>query len=115
MELYNLKNSAYQMYKLTVKGNMNVSFDQARRKLTRNILLAAERKNLKNKLKRQREFIYGNMRIIVKSGTIVEIENYITDTNPDWTKDEERYEQISKELGIYEDKKQNGKKRKYIY
>ena len=91
---------------------MNVSFDQARRKLTRNILLAAERKSLKNTLKRQREFIYGNMRIIVKSGTIVEIENYITDVVPDWTKDEEKYEQITKELGIHEDK---NKKRKYIY
>jgi hypothetical protein len=100
------------MYKLTVKGNMNVSFDQARRKLTRNILLAAERKSLKNTLKRRREFIYGNMRIIVKSGTIIEIENYIIDVVPNWTKDEEKYERITKELGIHEDK---NKKRKYIY
>ena len=112
IRLLNLKESAFDYYRNNVKGNVNITFDQARRKLTRNVLLAVERTNLKNLLKCKQVYIYGNMRIIVRFGTIVEIENYITDVVPNWTKDEEKYEQITKELGIHEDK---NKKRKYIY
>lgn len=116
MRLLNLKESAFNQYREQVKGNTNISFDQARRKLTRNILLAAERKRLKNFIRCQQEWIYGNLKIIVRFGTIIEIENHIKDIVPGWTLDQQKYERISKELGIYENKfKQNVKKRKYIY
>jgi hypothetical protein len=116
IRLLNLKESAFKTYKNEVKGNLNISFDQAQKKLTRNVLLAVERTSLKNILKCQQEWIYGNLRIIVRFGTIIEIENHIQDVVPGWTCDQKKYEAISKELGIYENKfKQNVKKRKYIY
>ena len=107
-----IKQSAFEYYRNNVRGNATISYEQAQKKLSRNVLLAVEKKRLKNFIRCEHEYIYGCMRIIVKSGTIVEIENYITDIVPDWTKDEEKYEQITKELGIHEDK---NKKRKYIY
>lgn len=116
MKLLNLKESAYEQYRLTVKGNETISFEQARKKLTRNVHCAAERKSLKNASRLQYEYIYGCLRIIVRFGTIIEIENYIQDIVPDWKLDQNEYERISRELGIYDNKfKQNAKKRKYIY
>jgi hypothetical protein len=116
IRLLNLKESAYQYYRTNVKGNLNISFDQAQKKLTRNVLLAVEKTSLKNILKCQQVYIYGNLKIIVRFGTIIEIENHIQDIVPGWTLDQKKYEQISRELGIYENKfKQNVKKRKYIY
>jgi hypothetical protein len=115
IRLLNLKESAFEQYRQSVKGNANITFDQAKRKLTRNVLLAVERTSLKNILKCQQEWIYGNMRITVRFGTIIEIENHISDIVPNWIKDEKRYEQISKELGIYRNNFKQNKKRKYIY
>jgi hypothetical protein len=116
MRLLNLKESAYNTYKREVKGNTNVTFDQAKRKLTRNILLAVERTSLKNILKCEQQYIYGCLRITVRFGTIIKIENHIQDTIPGWTCDQQRYEEISKQLGIYENKfKRDIKKRKFIY
>jgi hypothetical protein len=116
LRLLKLKQSAYDTYREQVKGNANITYDQAIRKLTRNVLLAVERISLKNILKCEQQYIYGNLRIIVRFGTIIEIENHIQDVVPGWVLDQKKYEQISKELGIYENKfKQNVKKRKYIY
>jgi hypothetical protein len=112
LKLLNLKESAYQQYRLTVKGNETISFDQAMLKLNRNVLLAVERKSIKNTLKCKRVYIYGCMRIITRFGTIIDIENHINDPIPNWKKDEKKYDQISKQLGIYQNK---FKKRKYIY
>jgi hypothetical protein len=81
-------------------------------KLNRNVLLAVERKNIKNTLKCRHEYIYGYMRIITRFGTIIDVENHINDPIPTWKKDEKMYDQISKQLGIYDNK---FKKRKYIY
>jgi hypothetical protein len=115
IRLLNLKESAFKTYKNEVKGNLNISFDQAQRKLTRNVLLAVEKTSLKNLLTFKQVYIYGNMRITVRFGTIIEIENHISNIVPNWTKDEKRYEQISKELGIYRNNFKQNKKRKYIY
>jgi hypothetical protein len=111
--LLEIKQSAFEYYRNNVRGNETISYEQAQKKLTRNVILAAERKRLKNFIRCEQEYVYGCLKIIVRFGTIVEIENYITDIVLDWTKDEEKYEQITKELGITEDKKV--KKRKYIY
>jgi hypothetical protein len=116
IRLLNLKESAFNYYRTNVKGNLNISFEQAQKKLSRNVLLAVERTSLKNILKCQQEWIYGNLRIIVRFGTIIEIENHIQDVVPGWVCDQKKYEAISKELGIYENKfKRDIKKRKYIY
>lgn len=116
MRLLNLKESAYQTYRLTVRGNETISFDQARLKLNRNVLLAVERKSLKNTLKCKHEYIYGCLKIVVRFGRIIDVENRINDPIPGWECDRNEYERISKQLGIYDNKfKQNVKKRKYIY
>jgi hypothetical protein len=113
--LLNLKESAFEYYRTNVKGNMNISFDQAVRKLTRNVLLAVDKTSLKDALKCKQVYVYGNMKIVLRFGTIIEIENHITDIVPGWTKDEKRYEQISKELGIYVNNFKKNNKRNYIY
>jgi hypothetical protein len=100
VKLFNLKNSAYEQYRQTVKGNETITYEQAQKKLTRNVLLSVRKKSLSNTLKLQQEYIYGYMRIIVRFGIIVEIENKIKDTIPRWSKDKEKYIKISKELGI---------------
>jgi ATP-dependent phosphoenolpyruvate carboxykinase len=115
VRLLNLKESAFKQYQLEVKGNANITFDQAQKKITRNVLLAVERTSLKNLLTFKQVYIYGNMKITVRFGTIIEIENHISDPVPNWTKDEKRYEEISRELGIYRNNFKQNKKRKYIY
>jgi hypothetical protein len=116
LRLLKLKQSAYDAYREQVKGNANITYDQAIRKLTRNVMLAVEKTNIKDALKVKQVYIYGCLKIVVRFGTIIEIENHIQDVVPGWVLDQAKYEAISKELGIYENKfKQNVKKRKYIY
>lgn len=109
MELLKLSESAFEYYKKNVKGNENITLDMARRKLTRNTLLAAKTSTLADKLKLQQEYVYGCLRIVVRFGTIVKLENHVPQV-PGWKVNKKEYIRLSKILGIPQDK---FKKRKH--
>lgn len=104
IKVYDLTAEAYETYRQTVKGNKETSYDLARKKLTRNIKLGAKKKGVLNFLKLQQEYVYVNLKILVKSGSIVKIENHTTDTVEGWKCNKKEYERLSKELGIPDSK-----------
>jgi hypothetical protein len=96
MKLLDLKPSAYNYYIKNVKNNQDTSFQRAREKLSRNVecgySYGFDGFN--------REIImYGCLRIIVKDGTVVWLDNYKGGKYP-YDIDLHKYEKINKELGI---------------
>lgn len=101
MKILRLTDKAYEQYKTTVKGNQNISKDQARKKLTRNVLLADEIElDRKDRLLGKKRFRYGNMTIHLQFGYIVHIENVKGKFIRGWIKDFKKYDYLTKELGI---------------
>jgi hypothetical protein len=108
VRIYDLSWSAFQEYKEQVKGNKYTSFEIAQKKLSRNIACGVKRKTLKSTLQLKQEFIYGELRIVVRLGEIIKIENHIKDPVKGWKKDYQKYIRISKALKIpYEPKKKH--------
>lgn len=107
MKLLKLSDNAYNYYRENVKGNKNIAMDQARRKLTRNVLMAKEVK-IRNRLDRllgKRLYHYGNMDIIVQFDRVIHIKNIKGGKRKgNWKRDEEKYIQLTKELGIEDSK-----------
>lgn len=69
--------TAYEQYKSSVKGNQDISFDEAARKLSRNVHYVKD--VLPEKITRNWfdvTYLYGNMDITVRFGKIVSIVNY---------------------------------------
>lgn len=104
IKLYDLKAEAYEEYRTQVKGNENTPYDLARKKLTRNVLLGVKKKGVLNTLTLKQEYIYGNLKIVMRFGTIVKIENHTTDVVKGWKLNKKEYERLSKELGITDSK-----------
>lgn len=106
VKVYKITRKAYEAYRDTVKGNKNISLDQSRRKLTRNILLAKELpyNSLVKKLQGYKYFQYGNLFILVRHNRIVHIANVLGSTSSDWHFDKKKYIELSKELGITDNK-----------
>jgi hypothetical protein len=86
----------YKYYKEEVSGNKEITYDQAARKMTRNMLLAKEVKSPKYKYP---TYKYGCLWFRVNErGVIFWIMN---GRRPDdWKQDKKGYVQLSKELGI---------------
>lgn len=110
MKILGLTKEAYRQYKETTRDNYKTSFDQARRKLTRNIKLGVEKKSFINWLKRQQVYIYGQLKIVVKEDTINEVVNDKKYEIKGWVKDEEEYKHLSKKLNIKDYKKKRHNK-----
>lgn len=111
MKILGLTKEAYKQYKETVRDNYKTSHDQARRKLTRNVKLGVKQKSLFNWLKgRQQVYIYGQLKIVVKEDTIIEVENDKKYEIKGWVKDEEEYNHLSKKLNIKDYKKKRHNK-----
>ncbi|KON87456.1 hypothetical protein AF332_11870 [Sporosarcina globispora] len=110
MKILGLTKEAYREYKGTTRDNHKTSYDQARRKLTRNVKLGEKQKSLFNWLKGQQEYIYGQLKIVVKEDTIIEVENDKKHEIKDWVKDEEEYNHLSKKLNIKDYKKKRHNK-----
>ena len=103
MKLLNVKEQALEKYKSQVKGNRNISTEQARRKLTRNVALVKE--TSRNRIKftlRGLIYKYGNLHITVRFGTIVDIENHknYKEHPNNWIFPKRRYIELNKQLGI---------------
>ena len=114
IKLYDLKAEAYEEYRQSVKGNTETSYDLARKKLTRNILLGVKKKGVLNTLTLKQEYIYGNLKITVKFGSIVKIENHTTDVVSGWKLDKKEYERLSKVLDIPDSKFKHNYKKKFV-
>jgi hypothetical protein len=107
MELLRLTDKAYEQYKVSVKGNKDISKDQAARKLTRNVLLAKELppRNTLERFIGNRMHMYGNLHILVRRGKIVNVFNhYGGDYHNGWEFDKRRYIELTKQLGIEDNK-----------
>lgn len=101
MELYSLAKGAYYYYRSSCKGNSEITYDMARKKLTRNILLARfiPPRNEQEESDGKEMYFYGNLQILVKNDEIVYIMN--SDQKcPGWTKNVELYNELNRILGI---------------
>jgi hypothetical protein len=93
---YQLKKSAYFYYIVFVKGNKKISYEDAQKKLNRNIALAIKVHIEDNRY----VYLYGNLHIYTKGNVITKIRNY-KGVLCDWFyKDHKRFDQLNKELGI---------------
>jgi hypothetical protein len=94
----------FQYYRENVKGNENISRDQASRKLTRNVLLAMEvpPRNFLETWSGNTKYIYGNLHIIVKRGKVIKLFNNHGKVKAygGWFLDKEKYNQLTKDLKI---------------
>jgi hypothetical protein len=97
LRIYRITDEVFQFYRENVKDNENISRDQAERKLTRNILLSMPVPQRNGNQK----WIYGNLHIIVNSNKVVRLLNHSEGKYyPMWFKDETRYNELTKQLGI---------------
>ncbi|MEH7116100.1 hypothetical protein V7128_01575 [Neobacillus vireti] len=100
MEILKLPYELYKYYKTCTKDNENITRDQAARKLTRNVMLADEMppRNDLDKEKGNKMYHFGNLHIVTRQGTIIHLMNH--QSKRKWNKDEQRYQELNKELGI---------------
>lgn len=104
MKLLDLSYKAYTQYMEQVRGNENISFDQAQRKLSRNVLLVVE--TAPERVVRglfSTKYKYGNLTIVVRNRKIVKVVNY-KGKPVGWKINKQRYTELSKELGIVSSK-----------
>lgn len=106
-KLLEITNKVYGTYLQTVKDRERTSWQDARKILTRNMLLAhkADSTDYKGQM-----YQYGRLWFVVIDNTVVWIRNYC-DTPRGWKKDNELYEWLNEELGI--ESTHNNNKEKY--
>jgi hypothetical protein len=98
-----LTKEVFIYYRKNVKDNENISYDQATRKLTRNIQLAKEipPRDESDIMKETKLYQYGNLIILVRNETVIRLWNHKGEifTN-DWIQDDIKYEEFNKKLSI---------------
>lgn len=115
LKLYKLPEEVYKQYQQQVKGNANITYEQAVKKLNRNIQLVKE--TAPERI--ERKFLsvtykYGNLHLVTRLGKIVKLVNHkdYKQYSDDWIFPKKRYIQLNKELGI--DDCKFSKKKSYI-
>lgn len=105
MKLLDLQPNAYRYYKRNVKGNENISFEDARKKLTRNVELAELLQPTEDQMMQGVEmYAYGNLLIKVELNKIVWLKNlYGKNKRGVWQHSLEKYNELNKKLGIEDD------------
>ena len=94
-QVLKMSTETFNYYKKNVKGNKNISYEQACLKMTRNMLLALPVKKQSGRL----IYMYGTLHFTVKDGRV----NWIKNNMPIpavWYKDRVRYDEIGNTLGI---------------
>lgn len=97
MRLLKFKNGLYEKYKKTVKGNDKITYKDACRKMTRNMLLAKKVELEANRVMYQ----YGSLHFIVHDDRIIWIRNY-QQIDPTWRLIKADYIRLTKYLEIDE-------------
>lgn len=95
IELLELTDKVYHYYRKNVKGNINITEDQARRKITRNMHLAFKYKDDGT----NKSYSYGCLRFTVKNGKVIWIKNWMK-KHKVWEMDAKKYTELSKAYGI---------------
>lgn len=97
-----LSKIAYERYCKNVKGNSETTYQQANKKLTRNVIMASKFK-WKNAMSSKNRFIfnYGFLQIDVSGNTIVTVKNM--QPFKKFVKSEFLYNKLNKKLGIKSD------------
>lgn len=102
IKLLTLSENSLNYYRKNVKGNENIPEEQARRKMTRNMMLAFQYKKDSEKKKYPRVWhTYGCLRFIVKNNEVISILNH-QPVYKVWEKDWDRYVGLNKEFEIDE-------------
>lgn len=103
MKLITISDKAFRYYKRKVRGNKDITYDLACKKLTRNIILAKKvpARNEEEIAKRNELFLYGNLFILKRGNMVIHLWNHKnTNAYEDWELDQAKYDELSKELGI---------------
>lgn len=103
LELLKLKKEAYYIYKQT-HGNRDTSYDKARRKLTRNVLLADRIRAISGN---QILYKYGCLDILVRDNEVIRVHNSYN-KKYNFKKDIIKYNELNRLLGIEPDGKELG-------
>lgn len=113
MKLLKVSDKAFKKYKSTVRGNENITYEQAQKKLTRNAVLVKE--TAPERIKRKWfnvTYSYGNLDIICRFGTVIDIVNHKGVFDSNWKFPRHSYQHLNKVMGIPDDKfKKNSFKR----
>lgn len=97
IKVYNLSESAYNYYITHVKGNENVDFETAKRKLTRNTKLGMKLRKGEDSSKHL--YLYGQLQILVVDGNkIVWLRNDKKQCK--FQKDMDKFDELNKQLDI---------------
>lgn len=101
--LLTINNKSFEYYKKYVKGNKNISYDQARRKMTRNMHLAYQyQTSVTSEGRVIKHYTYGNLCFSVIKNEVVSIDNY-RPIHSKWKQDYPKYLALSKRFGIHEE------------
>jgi hypothetical protein len=103
LEMVELSPKAFKYYRKKVKHNNNITYDQARLKLTRNIMCAKEipPRNEEDAAKGNKLYQYGNLEILVRDGWVIHLTNHRGENAyTGWEFDPYKYVELSKEFGI---------------
>lgn len=102
VEFLTFNESTLNYYRKKVKGNEDISDDQARRKMTRNMLLAYPYKRESSVKKHPRTwYSYGSLRFIVKDNKVTSLINHQRVFKA-WVKDWDKYKELNARFDIEE-------------
>lgn len=104
MNILRLSKKAYELYRTTVRDNEEITYDQARRRLTRNVILAKDITPVeeRSKLIKTKVYAFGNLHIIVRLNKVIDIENHkkCGNLHRDWKLDVNKRTELNEILGI---------------
>lgn len=112
IKLLQVSDKVIEAYRREVKGNERLPTDQVIKKIHRNIQLVkeADKKYIKRNLF-STTYMYGNLHLKVKFNKVIELVNH-KGRHTDWHVNWKRYEQLSRQLGILDYKKNHYNKNK---
>ena len=96
IELLNITPNAFQIYTETTRGNSGISMLEARKKLTRNVLLSVRSRETKSG---NVWYLYGRLYILVRNNTVIHVSNH-NRTPDEWEEDYNRKQELNKILGL---------------
>jgi hypothetical protein len=96
-EILKFKKGLFDYYKETVSGNKDITLDQAQKKMTRNMLLAAKADSTNF---HAQKYMYGNLHFIVNERGVITWMKNKQYAPQGWKSDKKLYVQLSEELGI---------------